>query len=339
MSLKVSIIIPTFNRTEYLTQAIDSALKQDYPDLEVIVCDNASTDNTPEIIKIYLNNHRFKYYRNKQNIGMVANWRKALIEHATGDYFLILSDDDYLIDESYITKAVKLIKEFQLALVFANGHILYADYHKVAKLALPFSDIEDGKKIFLSRGKIKPQSFILCNVLFNRQLALKLNAFANQYNLSTDSELFLKMCLHGKVGIIKDFVSVYRVHDKNLLKTGKQDLNLLIKNLDAFLEPYEFARRLNIFQDNELAEWRRRVILPAIRSTLISTVANHKRIFSKTQNKLRKKYGRDFIDAQSDIKFQIRLFFARNLPFIYLPLFRALKNLILRVTTTTVKTE
>jgi len=46
--LKVSIIIPTFNRENYLHQAVESALSQDYPNVEVIVSDNASTDNTEE---------------------------------------------------------------------------------------------------------------------------------------------------------------------------------------------------------------------------------------------------------------------------------------------------
>ena len=101
-SPKVSIIIPTYNRSKYLTQAIESARCQDYHNMEIVVSDNASTDNTDNVMEEYSADNRIKYFRNSVNIGMVGNWRKALSEYCSGDWFLILSDDDYLVDNSYI---------------------------------------------------------------------------------------------------------------------------------------------------------------------------------------------------------------------------------------------
>ena len=108
---KVSIIIPTYNRDNYLNQAIESALSQDYKNLEVILSDNASTDNTCEIIQKYLKNKKFKYFRNPKNIGMYPNWHKAVYEYSSGEWFLILSSDDYLTDKSYISTAMDLVRE------------------------------------------------------------------------------------------------------------------------------------------------------------------------------------------------------------------------------------
>ena len=90
MSPKISIIIPTFNRERYLAQAIESALSQDYENLEIIVMDNASTDSTAKIVKQYINDSRITYVVNENNVGMVRNWKKALDSYARGDWFLIL---------------------------------------------------------------------------------------------------------------------------------------------------------------------------------------------------------------------------------------------------------
>jgi len=259
---KVSIIIPTYNRANYLPQAIESALSQDYPNLEVIVSDNCSTDETPEIVKKYMNDERFRYFRNKENIGMVRNWRKAVFEYSTGDWFLILSDDDYFIDNKYISKAIGLAKKDEkIVLIYANGYILNEETKEMQELKLPFSEIEDGKKIFLSRGKIKPQDFTLCNVLFNKNIAEKLNPFANEYNLSCDSELFLKMCLMGKVGVIKDLVSVYRVHVSNLIRKISKNYELLIHNIDYVIEPYIIAQNKKLLNESELDYWFKNLII------------------------------------------------------------------------------
>lgn len=268
---KVSIIIPTYNRANYLPQAIESALSQDYPNLEVVVSDNCSTDETPEIVKKYMNDEKFRYFRNKENIGMVRNWRKAVFEYSTGDWFLILSDDDYFIDNKYISKAMGLAKKDEkIVLIYANGYILNEETKEMQELKLPFSEIEDGKKIFLSREKIKPQDFILCNVIFNKELAVKLNAFSNPYNICCDSELFLKMCLLGKVGIIKNYVSIYRRHSNNYILNVYKNNNLSIACLDYVIEPYFFAKKEKLLSKEEAKKWEREVLFVRLIKTAIA---------------------------------------------------------------------
>lgn len=311
---KVSIIIPTYNRAGYLRQAIESAIAQDYEDLEVIVADNASTDGTNKMVDIYRSDRRFHYFRNNENIGMVNNWHKAVFEYSNGDYFLILSDDDYLLDNSYLTKAINLLKtNSAIVIVYANGYIHDEDLEKTVSLTLPFDTIEDGKKVFLSRGSVKPQDFTLCNILFNKALAIKLKAFSNEYNLSCDSELFLKMCLYGKVGVVKDYVSVYRVHSGNLIKTVNQDVRYLVHNLDYLWEPYILAKTLNLLSRKEVRYWKKRRILPSITNVLKTTSLQFEGDYKKVSLMLEQKGRILFYKALFKLKMKKIKYFIKNI--------------------------
>ncbi|MBS3937574.1 MAG: glycosyltransferase family 2 protein, partial [Peptococcaceae bacterium] len=90
----VTVAIPTRNRANYLREAIRSALSQTYTALEVIVSDNASADNTQEVVNGF-SDPRIRYFRHETGLEMVSNWNYCL-EQATGEFFLLLSDDDAL---------------------------------------------------------------------------------------------------------------------------------------------------------------------------------------------------------------------------------------------------
>jgi glycosyltransferase involved in cell wall biosynthesis len=92
--LRVSIGIPTYNRRAYLIRAIESVLAQTYRNIEVIVSDNASPDDTAEHVRA-LSDPRIVYFRQSKNIGMIGNFN-ACLQTASGDLFLMLSDDDLL---------------------------------------------------------------------------------------------------------------------------------------------------------------------------------------------------------------------------------------------------
>lgn len=312
MNIKVSIIIPTFNRSHLLSKAIESALNQDYENLEVIISDNNSDDNTQQVVEKYLkkdkNFGRLKYFINSKNLGMVSNWRKALNDYITGDFFLILSDDDYLIDNNYISKAISLIeKDSNILAVYANGYIINEPLNKFYTLSLPFSEIEDGKNVFLSRGTIFPQDLTLCNVLFNRNKALELNSFSNDKNLTCDSELFLNLCLLGKIGVVKDFASVYRVHSTNLIGKLGIDYEFFINSLDHLTEPYNFAKKEGILSKDELKIWEDGILKRSFQGTLSTVISYYGEKYDLTIDILSQKNPEVLEKALSDPKFSLFL--------------------------------
>ena len=105
----LTIAIPTYNRSKCLGRAIDSALSQVGVNLEVIVSDNASSDDTLSVMSKYKDNTNVKYIRNSFNIGAVANYNQCL-NKASGVYFMILGDDDWL-SENYAQSLIDTLKD------------------------------------------------------------------------------------------------------------------------------------------------------------------------------------------------------------------------------------
>jgi len=222
---RVSIVIPTFNRRALLEEAVRSALAQRFTDLEVVVSDNASEDGTEAAVRPLLADPRLRYHRNPVNLGMVGNWRRAVLELARGEWFLILSDDDLLLDPGYVSKAMALADRHPgLALVYAEGVVLDEATGRRRALLLPFGEVAPGPAVFASRDRVAPMDFTLCNVLFRRELAREIGAFDDPKDICCDSVLFLESCLRGDVGVIHEQVSLYRLHGANLLKRQTEDL-------------------------------------------------------------------------------------------------------------------
>lgn len=130
----VSILIPVYNREKIIAQTIESALSQTYCNFEIIITDNASTDNTWEILNKYASeNKNIKIFRNEENIGPVLNWKKCL-ELAQGEYVKFLFSDD-TISNNFITETLPLFDE-ETAFVLSRIDIFgkytiegFGDYH------------------------------------------------------------------------------------------------------------------------------------------------------------------------------------------------------------------
>lgn len=101
MKGKVTALIPTYQRPEYLRRAISSVLRQTYSHLQVSVFDNASGDNTEEVVRsLSASDARIKYHRHAHNLGALANFKYAFQSLDT-PFFSIISDDDFLARDFY----------------------------------------------------------------------------------------------------------------------------------------------------------------------------------------------------------------------------------------------
>lgn len=119
---KVSILIPVFNRKDYITECIQSALDQTFTDFEIIVVDNASDDGTWEICQQFAAaDQRVRIFRNESNIGPVRNWIRCAQE-AKGALSKILFSDDCL-EPNCLSEMVSKLEDSEVALVYCAACI------------------------------------------------------------------------------------------------------------------------------------------------------------------------------------------------------------------------
>jgi len=130
---KVSILIPVYNRSEIIMESLNSAVNQTYKNIEVIVVDNKSTDNTFEILKKFGKPYsNVRVYQNEENIGPVRNWKKCL-DYATSEYIKILYSDD-LIAFDFIEKTMPyLVVDDDVGFVFTGTEIFNDETGKISR--------------------------------------------------------------------------------------------------------------------------------------------------------------------------------------------------------------
>jgi glycosyltransferase involved in cell wall biosynthesis len=146
----VSIGMPVYNGGRFLSEALDSLLNQDFQNFELIISDNASTDNTAEICKRYLEKgSSIKYYRNEVNIGAVANFNKVM-KYASAPYFMWAAYDD-LWEFSYISELVKIMEsDKSIVLAFSDFDAIDENCRQIERYPkiLKLSSSEPSETIF-----------------------------------------------------------------------------------------------------------------------------------------------------------------------------------------------
>ena len=124
--LKLTVIIPTRERAETLIHTLRTVVEQSYPNLEIIVSDNASTDQTIDVVKSF-SDSRIKYINTGKRIGMSENYEFAL-SHVTGDYLMYLGDDDGLLPNACNDIAEILSNNFSNAIIWQKPNYHWPSY-------------------------------------------------------------------------------------------------------------------------------------------------------------------------------------------------------------------
>ncbi|WP_309088949.1 glycosyltransferase family 2 protein [Domibacillus sp.] len=213
----VSIIIPTYNQKKFLKEAVESALAQDYSNLEVIVGDDNSTDGTDELMQVYLEHPKLKYIKRKENLGAGNNSREILYNRSNSKYAMILNHDDYLIKPNYISEAVKLLKlNPNLSLVWANCYMKDEEDQYLGKTEYDLPEVINGLDYFINYETEDYKHITgLLTTVFDREKAVAHNCF-NEQTKAKDLFLYLKLMLVGDVGFIKEKAAVYRVNRQSI---------------------------------------------------------------------------------------------------------------------------
>lgn len=236
---KVSIIIPCYNQGKYVAEAINSALRQTFKDIEIVCVNDGSTDNSVEIIKSFENKYKnFIFLNNKENRGVIYS-RNFAIKNCNGTYILPLDADD-IIEPTYVEKAVKILdNNSNIGIVYCKAKI-FGNYDKYWNLK-PFN-----------KSDILYENCIFCSAIFRKSDFLKIGGYNNNMKYGCeDYDLWLSFIEQGlEVFQINEILFSYRQYDETSrttisLKNKKEIWNNLIKNhINLYLNDENFLERL-----------------------------------------------------------------------------------------------
>lgn len=270
----VSIGLPVYNGSRYLALAIEALLEQDFVDFELIISDNASTDDTAQICEKYKKiDKRIRYIRNETNIGAAKN-ASQVFEFSSGEYFMWAAHDD-IYKKEFITKCLRELEQHPDA-VFCCSEIEFIDENGAAILRKHSSICTVGKNVqervydWISRmGWFEIYSLIRTDAL--KKIRLGLQAFGS------DVILMLELLMQGNAAKVPEKLFKFRlpsepktVQDYMQVCEDSQDTpytNLARELLQVILDSHlEESVNLEIKQNFveiigfKNHEWRRRIL-------------------------------------------------------------------------------
>lgn len=218
----VSIAIPTFDRPHYLKEAVASAEAQTYSNLEILIGDNGTMEETRELgLEAAHRDGRIKYRRNERNLGMSANFN-ALADAARGEFLVLIGDDDRLLPE-FVSRLVGVM-EPGIRAAFSN-HYLIDTTGRLLKAESKAYTQQYGRDI-LSAGVIADpeaaawrQSIALSAALL-RTADMQRLRFREDLN-TPDAEFFIRLAQKGApFAFVPDYLAEYRVHGGAVTAAG-----------------------------------------------------------------------------------------------------------------------
>jgi glycosyltransferase involved in cell wall biosynthesis len=211
---KVSVVMPTYNRADFLSQSASMILNQTLSDLELIICDDCSTDNTEEIVvKLCQLDTRVRYHRLGKNQGITQAVNEA-ISISRGDYIQICHDHDFYFPELIEKSAGVLDRNSSVVFVHAGrqGCDYLGNPLSRAYSVCGYPEVSKGltwKKIMLSR-----LSSPVIGISMIRRVALEqIGLFDPEFGACSDIDMWMRLCEMGDVGYVNELLIFLRGRD------------------------------------------------------------------------------------------------------------------------------
>jgi len=226
----ITIAIPTYNRSCLVTECVKSALAQSYRNIEVLVSDNASSDDTVASLRA-INDERLRVLTSSENVGATGNFNRCIRE-TRGDY-LVLAADDNTFDPQFLERCVSLVRlEPDIPIVLAAYDILVIDeFSNNAKRLVPAkiskklsTGLWHGTEILREylNGRISAQ--LLSSII--RTDILRRNGGYSTHPCAADEATWIPVLLEGRAGLVNERCATYMVHGASLSERFTADERL-----------------------------------------------------------------------------------------------------------------
>lgn len=257
----VSIIVITYNSSIYVLETLKSVYDQTYKNIELIVTDDCSTDNTVEICENWLKKNEDRFVRTKiikveKNTGIAPNCNRGF-NAATGQWLKFIAGDDVLLSHCINTYIQFINKQVDCKIVVGLNSLLntgkqdvlnYIPLNKYDDTFFSASQPEQLKKILKGKVSINAQGFFI-----NNQILKSIGGFDERFPYMEDAPLYLKLSINKlKFHGLNIVVALYRIHGSNVSGfKGKNFINLrFYKSVELFdiyvLFPL-FCKKMMIF--------------------------------------------------------------------------------------------
>jgi cellulose synthase/poly-beta-1,6-N-acetylglucosamine synthase-like glycosyltransferase len=270
---KVSVIVPNYNHAPYLRQRLDSIVNQTFRDFEMIVLDDASTDNSREIIQTYAGYPLVRFVLNETRNGSAfKQWKKGL-ENARGEYIWFAESDDCA-SPHFLSNLLPILEnDRSLGLVYCQSYLVDPS-SRVLGDALQWTDDLDPsrwKSNFINNGRAEIKNYLskkntipnASAVLIRASVLRSIDQLDAGYTLCGDWLLWVKILLQSNVGYVAEKLNYWRQHSSNArthlpgvleLKEGSQVISYLAKEIG--ISASELDKRLADFAIR-CAKWMR----------------------------------------------------------------------------------
>jgi glycosyltransferase involved in cell wall biosynthesis len=243
---KVSVILTSYNHAQYLREAIDSVLNQTFADFELIIWDDASSDNSWHLIKNY-SDRRIKAFRNKEQKRGIWGINQAITKVAQGDYIAIHHSDD-------IWEASKLEKQIQFldhhpkfGAVFTNalaigedGDPLVDSAHFYANI---FSQPNRTRYQWLNHFFYRGNALCHPSVLIRKQCYDECGLYRYGFAQIGDLDMWIRLCLRYEIEVLPEKLVRFRVRDNEANTSGNR-IDVRARGEYEFLLTFENYRRV-----------------------------------------------------------------------------------------------
>lgn len=252
----ISISCATYNRGKFIAQAIDSWLSQETSfTYEIIITDNASEDNTQEIVQAYQKKHPglIHYVRNDQNHGMMFNFIQGL-KLCKGKYIAVCDADDYWITNDRLQKQVEFLEENpDFSACYSNSYVLVEETGEQAIAKKQLWDIADSEDLLDHddfKGELLPLSpGHISALIFRNHLLPEYPKWFYDCGL-TDFPLYMMLSKYGKAKFFNECTTVYRTHQQGWSTENYQfetvylDRVRVYKEVNRYLD-FKYAKKIN----------------------------------------------------------------------------------------------
>lgn len=214
----VSVVIPTYNREQYIGSCISSVLNQTYgkQNIQVIVIDDGSTDGTHLLVHELQKHHKNIVYEKIINTGNPGAVRNIGIKQARGNYIAFLDSDDAWLPD-LLEKEITLLKETNAALIWSNADVVDHD-NKLLKSR--YLRIGFGKSGYVFNCLVQDNFVITSTTIVTRAVLDSVGAFMDndKYKLCQDYDLWLRIALNNRLVYLDEVLAHYRQHPGGISK-------------------------------------------------------------------------------------------------------------------------